>query len=509
MKHFVIFSDGGVLLKRSAGAYRFATLLRQRGYKVTVIDFFEHWSDEDLERVTDLNVTDNTVAFCFSFTWMRNAALKKLVDYLKQKYPGKKYIAGGNKPFQEDFGLDVTVTGYVENVLDKIIQYLFNNGEQPVGIHPDFAPSTLHINADNSYPAHSLKNLEVIYMPEDHVQSYEQLTVEVSRGCKFKCRYCSYPFLGFKESTHRDAENLREELIRNYNEYGVYNYTLADDTINDDDNKLSMLANIVESLPFEVNFAAFVRMDLTVTKPQQLELLSRARIWSHFYGIETFNRTAGQAVGKGMDPERIKDGMLKMREHMLDNLGLYRGSAGLIAGLPHEGRDSWEETHNWMTTYWKTESWHWWPLDMTTDTTNKSLQSDLSKNASTYGYSRMTDPQRLDVLYNKYKIDNTQETPVGIKVHHHIDNSFYPWKNECTDFLEASEFCLTKESEIHGNQMLTNFMILDFYDHAKSKKELLEWKWQTVDVLDGVTPTFMPYSRKRIKAYRKLMLGRT
>lgn len=503
-KKIIIFSDGGILLKRSAGAYRLATLLRQRDYDVIVIDFFEHWSVEEIHHVMDIHVDDSTIAFAFSFTWMRNAALKNLVNILKEKYPGRKYIAGGNKPFQENFGLDITVTGYVENVLDCILNYLFNNGLKPKGTHPEFAPQTLHINADNDYPAHSQKNLEVIYTPYDNVQSYEQLTVEVSRGCKFKCRYCCYPFLGFKESTYRSADNLREELIRNYNEFGVYNYTLADDTINDDNNKLRMLVDIVESLPFEINFTAFVRMDLTITKPHQLELLSRARIWGHFYGIETLNRTAGLAVGKGMDPERVKDGILQMREYMLRNLGLYRGSIGLIAGLPHEGLDSWQNTQHWMESYWNTETWHWWPLDMTTDTTNRSLQSDLSKNADKYGYSEIKDPIKLEILYNKFKIANTQETPAGNPVHHHIDNSFFPWQNKVTDFLEASEFTVAQEKKMEGKHLLSNFMILDFFDKIKDKQQLLKTRWAPVPYEDSAT--MMPYSRDKIKTYKESML---
>lgn len=503
-KNIVVFSDGGILLKRSAGAYRLATLLRQRGYAVSVIDFFDHWTDDELQQVIVNKVNDNTVAFAISFTWMRNSTLHKLVKFLKENYPGRKYFAGGNKPFQENFQLDVTTTGYVENALDDILNYLFIGSVKPKGVYSDFAPNTLHINCDIDYPAHSLKNLQVVYEKEDYVQSYEQLTLEVSRGCRFKCKYCCYPFLGFKESTYRDPANLQEELIRNYKDYGVYNYTLADDTINDDDNKLSMLVDIVESLPFEVNFAAFVRMDLTITKPHQLELLSRARIWSHFYGIETFDRKAGHVVGKGMDPNRIKDGMLKMREHMMKNLGLYRGSAGLIAGLPYETPENWQQTQKWMEQYWNTETWHWWPLDMTSDTTNQSLQSELSKNAHKYGYWKLEDVSKLDILYNRYKIANTQETPAEMKIHHHIDNSFFPWQNKYTDFLEATEFCETAEKKIWGKGKLSNFMILDFYDAAKSKQDLLDILWAPVKYMD--TATLMPYSRDKILAYKGAML---
>ena len=503
-KKIIIFSDGGILLKRSSGAYRIATLLRQRKYHVIIVDFFEHWSDNELNEVIEKHIDDSTIAFAFSITWMRNSALKNLINLLKEKYPGRKYIAGGNKPIQENFGLDLTVTGYVENALDSILEYLFNNGEKPKGIHPDFAPNTLHINADNEYPAHNQKNLEVVYTPDDKLQPYEQLTLEVSRGCKFKCKYCCYPFLGFKQSTHRDKNNLKQELVRNYNEFGVYNYTLADDTINDDDDKLRMLADVVENLSFEVNFTAFVRMDLTITKPYQIELLSRARIWGHFYGIETFNRTAGLAVGKGMDPERIKDGMLKMREHMLDTLGLYRGSTGLIAGLPTENVESWQNTQKWMECYWNTETWHWWPLDMTTDNTNKSLQSDLSKNADKFGYYKMKDQQRIEKLYTDFSIHNTQETPPEVPVYHHIDNSFFPWQNDYTDFLEASEFCRNTEQKMFGNYNLSNFMILDFYDKTKDKKQLLNIKWKPI-VYEN-TATLMPYNRDKISEYKRLML---
>jgi len=110
------------------------------------------------------------------------------------------------------------------------------------------------------------------------------------------------------------------------------------------------------------------------------------------------------------------------------------------------------------------------------------------------------------VLYGKYKIDNTQDTPPEMKIHHHIDNSFFPWQNEHTDFLEATEFCAKTEAKLWTKGKMSNFMILDFLDKAESKQSLLEELWTPRQYTDKVA-TMMPYSRDRINIYKQKMLG--
>jgi len=396
---------------------------------------------------------------------MNSEETRLLIDALKERYPNKKYFAGGQKPFQQEVGFDVMVSGYAENFIDKLLDYLVNN--KPVVSTKVFGLKGIHINANTDYPATNIDDLSTQYSQDDFLESHEVLTVELSRGCRFKCKFCSYPFLGFKHSTYRSKDNLKKEFIENYEKFGITSYTIADDTVNDDDAKLEMLASVVEELPFEIDFAAFVRMDLVVTRPYQMELLKRCRIWAHFYGIETFHPVAGKAIGKGMNSNRIKQGLLDMRKYFLDNLGLYRGSCGLIAGLPGEPVSSWHDTQKWMKDNWSTEAWHWWPLDITDDENNDLVKSEISKNKKFYGYTRITSNSKIENFWNKVKENN-------YLTHHQIDSNFFYWQSEDTDFFEAFNFVHSIGTSSQRFQHSPNFYILSYKHLVRDKKDLIK-----------------------------------
>ena len=76
------------------------------------------------------------------------------------------------------------------------------------------------------------------------------LPLEVARGCIFKCNFCSFPLNGKgKGEAIRDFSYIRDELIENYELYGIEDYWLTDDTFNDDnmDKFRDSLTNLTKS----------------------------------------------------------------------------------------------------------------------------------------------------------------------------------------------------------------------------------------------------------------------
>jgi len=493
--HIVLF-NASQFQRRSSGAYRTANILRDMGFEVEVIDFVEQWDIQKLKEYVSKIVTPDTVAFAFSYTWMLQDIIGEYVQWLKKTFPGRKYFAGGQQPFQKYEGFDLVCTGFFEHAADPIIDYLFNNGPPPkhTMIHNGM---TMLVNADTDYPAHSIRDLTVTYNHSDHIQPFEALTIELSRGCRFKCKYCSYAFLGFKKSVFRDPENVREELINNYNLYGVKNYIIADSTVNDDDDKLRMIADVVESLPFKPNFSAFVRVDLVVVRPYQKELLKRARIWAHFYGVETFHPVAAKAIGKGMSPSKIKRCLINMRKYFLDHLGLYRGSIGLIAGLPGEDEKSWHKTQKWMKKNWRTETWHWWPLDITNDSSNDNTNSLFSDDPAKYGYSKISDQSTIDALKNEYE-------QFGKLAHHRLDDHYFFWQNDQTNFYEASMWCSKMFSPENIFTVEPNFYIMNRLYSVENLRDALKlnvniWDDKKIDTDTDPDPLDL-YVTKKIES---------
>lgn len=464
--HCIIFNDS-VDIRRSAGAYKIANVLNDLGWKTNIIDWISDWKEEDLFFYLDNIVNKNTKLFSISYTWLKPIFAKKFITKIKNRYPGIKFIAGGQQPFQQDINVDIMLFGYAEKAIEPVVSYLFNGGKKPTGIYPKFSPNSLLIDCNRHYPAMGMKNYTITYNSDDFIKPEEVLAIELSRGCKFKCAYCNYAFLGIKEDTSTTKDLLKTELLENYNKWGVYNYIIADDTFNDRDNKLEMLAEVVEELPFQPNFACFIRIDLLISRPKQLELLTKARVWSHFYGIESFHHEAAKSVKKGMNPEKIKKGLLDIEAYMIENLGLYRGTIGMIAGLPYEPADSWRESQEWLEKNWKRNSWFWWPLEISVDENTDTL-STFSNDWKKFGYRKVEDSNLLDEI-NSLVIKNKYDSNVLI------------WEADWTNLKEAIDF--VNSTVIKRKQMkLSNFSILNHWNYCiETNKNILDLNYTNSD----------------------------
>ena len=454
MRHCVVFNANQEIKRRTSGAYRFANQLEGLGWRVTVVDWVDDWPQHKLVEYLDAIVTVETVMFAWSYTWMKPWWAGYAIGEIKKRYPGRKHIAGGQQFFQHHLGLDAMLYGYAEVAVPHVLNWLFDGGPKPKG--KDILGG-LFVDCNTDYTAMDLGDYGIDYRDDDYILDHELLTVELSRGCKFRCKYCNYAFLGVKQDTSTEAELLYNELLDNYERFGTTNYILADDTLNDRESKLEMLGDVVQKLPFEPNFACFIRLDLTVAKPQQLKLLSRARVWNHFYGVETLNDAAGKAVAKGMPSKRIKQGMMDIRKHFMDELGLYRGSLGMIAGLPHETPESWWESEIWLREHWSDQNWQWWPLEISLDE-NTATTSVFSKEWKLHGYRQITDSKRIDEINKKY-----DRTHGGVQ--HKFDDHSLFWTADWADIGEATDFVWEVNHGEHHNliKKLPSFHMLNHF----------------------------------------------
>lgn len=93
-----------------------------------------------------------------------------------------------------------------------------------------------------------------IYEDEDAIVPGEALTIELTRGCRFRCKFCSYPLNGRKTNDYfRDQNSLYLELLQNYEKHGVTRYFFSDDTYNESTEKLLYLKKFSNVFHFRSN----------------------------------------------------------------------------------------------------------------------------------------------------------------------------------------------------------------------------------------------------------------
>jgi hypothetical protein len=399
---------------RNTGAYRISHVLREQGWDIEVLDYILFIKLEEIRQFMRSRITADTKWIGISYSWLViSPKVNELIKEIRSWYPDLLFIVGGSFNYRESLNCDYYVMGYGEKAIKAILDYEFGSGELPIS---ESKFGGLYIDAYRDYPATPYKDYTVTFQDNDYIVPENHTSVELSRGCKFACKFCSFPFIGMKNSTSTEEEALYRELMTNYEKHGLTVYAIADDTLNDRTEKLITLKNVVNRLDFTPDFKAFVRLDLLKAHPEQFELLAEARVWMQFYGIETFNRTSGKIIGKGMDPEIMKSLMLKMKDYMNTHLGLYRATASLIAGLPHETVDSMIETNKWFVDNWSDQSYGWQLLTLYKD---QGALSAFSLNMEKFGYSEFNED-----VSGVIQSANLSELS---------------WKNQYTDIRECDE----------------------------------------------------------------------
>jgi hypothetical protein len=293
-----------------------------------------------------------------------------------------------------------------------------------------------------------MKSLIARYHKNDFLKPTEWLTTEFSRGCKFKCPYCTFPILGVKGDYSRDSEDAYVALQETYDEFGITNYFVADETFNDRPEKIKKFADVVDRLSFDPWFNGFIRADLLVSRgEEEWEQLARMGFMGQFYGIETMNHQSAKAIKKGMAPEKLLPGLLDAKKYFQSNYSkLYRGVIGLVVGLPYETPETMKTAFDWLENNWQGQGMTVYPLEIPIDS-GKDVLSELSMNWKEYGYIEMT-PEEIKVTTDSYV---AQDVKISMGLH----GSLLYWKNEHMNYLEAIRMAdtwktSTNEKELFG-----------------------------------------------------------
>lgn len=449
---------------RSAGGHRIASHLRDTGeWDVEVLDFFTGWNDQELRDFVDMRIHSDTMWIGFSvfFTnsvfWEPPVVTKQntLIRYIKHKYPHIKIVVGANKlinVLRHDDGVDYFCIGNGEHAIVALCNYFVGRTPEPkvlVKTNPmnsmdgKLRDKTYKIlDCFRDFPAYPHRNPKNSYEERDFIEPYEVLSTELSRGCMFKCTFCDYAPLGVKGDHTRDADNFYDELLENYEKWGVTHYVLSDETSNDSTAKLQKFADTVKRLPFQPMFHGFVRGDLFVQRSRKdWDNMITMGLTSHAMGIETFNQKAGKSIRKGYSPLLIQEGLLQGEEYFRKNVlpnNHYNGTLTMIAGLPNETMESLDDTTKWLNKYWKNQvSMHALYISQHVGHDGIDAVSDIEQNPSKYGYT-WRNRTAFDTLYEQFYFRNWQinNYPPTIKL---SEVDIYEkireeWKNRPNDF---------------------------------------------------------------------------
>ena len=362
---------------RTVACYQLASWLRKHGYTVKVIDFCHLMSSADLAAITEKHIDSDTLAIGVSATFWHRISRTTSLELIESE---PLWVSDARKILDTRIKLPWLLGGYVSSstilkldwtrflgfVEDSLLKWMDENSSKLV-----------------RRELFDVKGISKSFLANDFIQPFEVVPIELGRGCQFKCKFCSYPLIGKEKGTYlRDFGLLKEEFIRNYNEWGTTKYYFQDDTVNESEEKVRALAEIAQSLPFRLEWTGYNRLDLIWSRPDTIQLLKDSGLRSAVFGIESFHPAASVAVGKGWNGKRGKEFLLKLKEEWKGDITWY---LSLIIGLPGEDRDSIIETNQWCIDN-EMYSWEFQPLTINRNL-NNIYRSEFEREYKKYGYS--------------------------------------------------------------------------------------------------------------------------
>lgn len=470
---------------RATGVHRVASLMRQQDVNVEVIDFFNSWTDEELEQFVLKFEKIDFIGFGLSLSELDLFSVTRLIDLVKRLHPEVKVIAGGSSVLDNHYpNIDLFFRGFTDGAMDDIVHFLKTGKFNPFLVETIKTHDVKKVvNCTHHYAKFDLSNLRTEYVDTDFIQPNESLTLETSRGCIFKCKFCSFPLVGKKKNDYiREKDDVKQELINNYIKWGITRYSITDDTFNDNEIKVDNLFEISQELPFKLNFMSYARIDLIHAREGSLDKLVQSGLKGFFFGIESLNERTSRAIGKGLTGDKLKNYLVDIKTKYPD----LHITGSFIVGLPHESIKVFNENIDWSLATGVLDSYNFYPLVIPVD--NKvNYISPFSTEWKNYGYEIMTEEeiqQWLDNSPPESNIKNIMKKYDFFFKHHSL-----PWKNEHMTVLDAILMVERTKKKVHPHStengwtgFARSFNKSDVIGSLHYKKTEIDWAAQIKDV---------------------------
>ena len=484
---FILFSPFGET--RKIGAYRIAMILREQGYTVKVIDFLEiviqdAWSTKFIKKFYKHFVHKNTI-FGFSATFMYhflgvaspwpgrgedgsvkkkvgknfrnfsdlndntlslNESLFNFVDQLKDFFPDNKIVIGGKgemvQHMYEMVNADHLFYGYSEETAANQLIDIFKN-----------KPTEKEIDSGDALDW-DFHNCGTTFHPSDFIFPNESLPLEISRGCRFKCKFCGFSLLGRKVSDKyiRNSKHIWNELISNYENFGTTNYNILCDTFNETTEKLLVIKDLFDRFKRitgkQIRFNCYLRLELIHRYPEQIQIMKDMGIMACQFGIETLNYESAKAIGKGIKTEDVYSTIQAIRDSWGPDVSLW---SGFIIGLPHDNR---ETVNQWLgDLYDKKLALTGWKLQALRiyKGAASAYTSEFSRNSEKYGYTFTEMPMKNEKLSYEWKNEHWTFTECNDIVvawgNKFLDDGIVKFKDKPWDYLNLKNNFVPDEKE--------------------------------------------------------------
>jgi anaerobic magnesium-protoporphyrin IX monomethyl ester cyclase len=312
------FGDSGRAIKGlfpPTGLEYIAASIKDLVGKVTFLDL-RYEKDYQDPRVLSHFIRNEIDLLCVSIQW--ESRFDKVCDFVSQLPPEVCTVVGGHKATEEVAALfdrcpniDMIVRGEGEEIIRQIVtgvsckdirglSYRENGGVVHNEIHP--LPDLSRI----PFPDRSLRRHDYRLMKDgDRLSRYTFDTVLGTRGCPFKCKFCTFSLnpLGQKRGyTERPVESVIEELKTVTADVVLF----SDDNFFTNPKRSEQLCDLIIENKIKKIFVAQTRIDIA-KHPRVLDKAEKAGFKIFLIGIESPHDWVLKQIDKGITQQQVRD----------------------------------------------------------------------------------------------------------------------------------------------------------------------------------------------------------
>lgn len=186
-------------------------------------------------------------------------------------------------------------------------------------------------------------DLVAIPSEKDYFQHIKDLPVLTSRGCPFKCAFCSTSVMHGQKYRKRDPIKIVDELEYLKNKYHPGSFSFVDDTFTVDKDRTRKICYEIINRNLDISWGCSARVD--TLSPDMIKLMRKAGCTGLFFGIESLNDDVLETIKKGFKARKAIN-MVKMA--MKEGLVV---DTSFILGLPGDNLKNTRKIYNFVKKY--------------------------------------------------------------------------------------------------------------------------------------------------------------
>jgi len=329
-----------------------AAILEKQGYAVTLLD--ANAAGLTPEETAKAVTADTDIAGITAMTPTIGTALG-IAHHLKEHNPGFTIVLGGphatllpEETLKAAPDIDIVVRGEADETVVELMQ-AFENKEPSKGI-----PGVSYIKdgkaVHNAARARET-DMDSLPIPAFHLLPWQKYqphpphgrympfgAMVTSRGCPYRCAYCSKPVFGSRFRA-QSAERVVAEMSYLREKFGVREIAFYDDSFTIDKKRVHAIADKILEKGLKIAWTCETRVNLV--DKELLRHMKQAGCYAVAYGIETASPEIMKTLQKDITLEQVEKAVQAHKETGLQVIGYF------MLGSPGETPETIRQTINY------------------------------------------------------------------------------------------------------------------------------------------------------------------